>query len=564
MSDGPSARQPTSDSPPTSSPDYRLLFEAANDAILILDPRTETILDANPKACAMYGGSRAALVGRSLKALTRDPARGERELRRLCERGASEHFESVHLGPNGREIPVLINGSLIEFGGRPAILAIVRDMTEYHRLRTQLLQAQKLETLGRLAGVVAHDFNNILTVILGGCELLSETASERGGDELREMKRAAERAARLTRQLLAFSRKQPLEPRVICLRDAVRALEPLLGRLIGESVRLDVSVPEWAVPVRIDPVQFEQVLLNLAANARDAMPQGGRLSIVVRTEWIQPDGPTPSPLEPGCYAVVDVSDTGVGMPPEVRERLFEPFFTTKGASGTGLGLSTVYGIVTQQGGRIDVASAPGCGTTFTLYLPLTEDATSRSAEGPSERAPQPDVRARRGETILVVEDDEAVRWLLARELRQSGYRVLEADGAEAAERWAAQPSLVVDLLLADLVLPGMSGAVLAERLRARWPALRVLLMSGYGEHPALGEAGDRELLHKPFDAEALARRVRAVLDDPPAPAGTPQPPAKTTAARPAATPSLKDTGWYWIGSLTVHPWQGEAAPALAP
>lgn len=454
--------------------------------------------------------------------------------------------------------------------GRPTVAPV----PDPYRLAQWVSTAQKLETLGRLAGGIAHDFNNILTVILGGCGMLLETTDSLVREEVQEIKRAAERAATLTRQLLAFSRRQALELRVLSLADAVRAVEPLLRRLLREDIQLVLHLADDPVPVRFDPAQLEQVLLNLALNARDAMPGGGSLSLTVR---VQPEGPhrPDCPTAPsGPYAVLEVSDTGIGMTPDVQARLFEPFFTTKGAEGTGLGLSTVYGIVTQHGGYIDVTSAPGRGTTFTLYLPLATDdeaasakPASSSATGPASpglpgsqcalTTPEPSRGG--GETILLVEDDEAVRGLVARTLRQCGYRVLEADGKRSAEACCRSRDARIDLLITDLVLPDASGLVLIAALKALRPELRVLVITGYGGQGALKETADLAVLPKPFDVAELCRRVRTLLDASSGRGGGAEAPTHSVRLDRVATAAqrLRAKGWYWLGSLTEHPWAPE-------
>jgi DNA-binding response OmpR family regulator len=377
------------------------------------------------------------------------------------------------------------------------------------QLEDDLRHAQKMEAVGQLAGGIAHDFNNLLTVIAGETELLSERLEP--ADPLRRdvaaIAGATERAAALTRQLLAFSRRQLLKPRVLDLNELVASVDAMLRRVIGEDVELVTRRSGAAVPVEADPSQLEQVVLNLAVNARDAMPDGGRLTIEVS----QVELPPGHGLGPGSYALLKVSDTGTGMDAETLERVFEPFFTTKPeGAGTGLGLSTVYGIVTQSGGDVRVASTPGAGTTFEVYLPST---AQLPATAPAEPAPAfaPPATG----TILLVEDDDAVRELALRALSDAGYAVLEAgDGGDALALCDAHDG-PIDLLLTDVVMPEMSGRELAERRAPLRPETRVLYMSGYPADAIVRREvldGGVELLEKPFTPMSLRRRVRAALD----------------------------------------------------
>jgi len=391
---------------------------------------------------------------------------------------------------------------------------LVQDVTEQRSLETQFRQAQRLEAVGRLAGGVAHDFNNILTAIGGYSELLLETygASDPRRADLEEIRAGAVRATRLTRQLLAFSRKQILQPRVLDLNEILRALDRMLRRLIGEDIKLEMALDTHLGAVRADPGQIEQVVLNLAVNARDAMPSGGRLTLETATVDLDPAYVREHPeASSGRHAMLAVSDAGVGMDAETRSHLFEPFFTTKEqGKGTGLGLATVYGIVKQSGGHIWVYSEPGRGTTFKIYLPQVDEAP----EDLTLPAPvQPAVGGR--ETVLLAEDDASVRAVVADVLTQRGYRVLRAsDGQTALELARGQPG-TIHLLLTDLVMPGMTGRELADALAAERPGLRALYMSGYTDdtvvrHRVLEEG--MPYLQKPFTGQALASKVREVLD----------------------------------------------------
>ncbi len=382
-------------------------------------------------------------------------------------------------------------------------------------LQAQLAEARRLEGIGRLAGGVAHDFNNLLTVIISfGEEALARVkAGERPeGEDLEEVLSAARRAADLTRQLLAFARRQAVSPVGLDLNAHLRGSEKLLGRVIGEDVRIVKDLEDGLWPVRCDPGLLGQVVVNLAVNARDAMPGGGTLTLSTRNVSVGPGDPLPDPaMPPGDYVRLEVSDTGCGMPPEVLEHAFEPFFTTKGpGKGTGLGHATVHGIVRQSGGYVGVRSAPGQGSTFQIFLPRQ----AGPVEGPAAAGSGEE---RGDETLLVVEDDASVRSAVVQALRAGGYRVLSAASAEEALALARTESGRIDLLLTDVVMPGHGGPEVARLVTATRPGIRVLFMSGHpddalGNHGVLAPGVD--LLAKPFSPAALRARVRSVLDRP--------------------------------------------------
>jgi two-component system cell cycle sensor histidine kinase/response regulator CckA len=372
-----------------------------------------------------------------------------------------------------------------------------------------------MEAIGNLAGGVAHDFNNLLTVILGSTELLALQMGEGHPWEpdLQAIAEAGQRAAALTQQLLAFSRKQILQPQVVDLNQVVSRVELILRRLIGEDIELAVEAEASLGHVLVDPGQAEQILMNLAVNSRDAMPTGGRLMIETSNVVLdQSDANRQLSVVPGPHVMLSVSDTGIGMDLLTQSRIFEPFFTTKGPGrGTGLGLSTVFGIVQQSGGAIEVSSELGKGTTFKIYFPQTNRPSRESAKAPSSDA----ASLRGSETILLVEDDPLVRALTRTILKEAGYHVLEAENAEAALTLFERQSAIIHLLLTDVVLPRMGGRQLANQLRARRPGLKVLFMSGYTNdstirHGVMGSAVD--LLQKPFTRVALLRRVRSAVD----------------------------------------------------
>ncbi|MGH7317347.1 MAG: ATP-binding protein, partial [Candidatus Rokuibacteriota bacterium] len=389
------------------------------------------------------------------------------------------------------------------------------DITERRQLESQLRQAQKMEAVGQLAGGVAHDFNNLLTVIGGRCYLMLGKLGP--ADDLRRevelIQSAAERAGRLTHQLLAFSRKQVLEPRVLDLNETVTGIEPLLRRLIGEHIEVAVTRGSELGRVKADAGQLEQVILNLAVNARDAMPRGGRLVLETANVTLGESAARRAPdLTPGGYVVLSVTDSGHGMDAATRGQIFEPFFTTKEVGkGTGLGLATVYGIVKQSGGFIDVESEPGRGASFNVYLPRVEETVAMD-----EPARASGTRLRGSETVLLVEDDESLRTLAREILTVQGYVVLEAPSPREALRVHQTHEGRINLLLTDVVMPEMTGLQLADHLKIARPDMAVLFMSGYTgavlAQPGAELAG--HLLQKPFTPDGLSRRVREVLGGP--------------------------------------------------
>jgi signal transduction histidine kinase/CheY-like chemotaxis protein len=395
-------------------------------------------------------------------------------------------------------------------------LGVGVDVTAQRQLMDQFQQAQKMEAVGRLAGGIAHDFNNLLTAILGYCQLL-EDALEPAGEVvkggLEEIRKAGERAAGLTRQLLAFSRRQVLQPRVIDLNLVVTVMTAMLRRLIGEDVALTLALSSRPALVRADQGQIEQVIMNLVLNARDAMSAGGAITIStaetagISGAEVPVDGP---PSTGGTYATIAISDTGVGMTAETRGRLFEPFFTTKPpGQGTGLGLATVYGIVKQSGGHVAVRSEPAQGTSFTVFLPAVGNAAEARI---ANTGPAP---GSRGETVLIVEDEAAVRQLTHVLLERAGYRVLDASGSAQAWEVVSNSTPQIDLILTDVVMPGQSGPAMFADIRKAHPGIRVCYMSGYTDD-AIAKTGvlgpGVHFLEKPFTPESLRRKVRETLD----------------------------------------------------
>lgn len=395
-----------------------------------------------------------------------------------------------------------------------AILVQIRDVTREHEAEERLRRAHKMEAIGRLAGGIAHDFNNLLTIINGYSDLLlgAAAAESPSRDMVREIRRAGERAAVLTRQLLAFSQKQILRPAILDLSLILADLEKMLSRLIGEDIELILNVQDDApLRVRADPAQLEQVILNLVMNARDAMPTGGRLTLEARTVSLDANAVRgKSDAQPGPYVVLEISDTGQGMDEETRRHVFEPFFTTKAVGkGTGMGLATVHGVVLQSQGFVEVNSAPGRGTTFSIYLPKIEEPQTKSLSE-EQRSP------RGNETVLLAEDETQVRALARIVLESNGYTVIEArDGIEALEI-AKRHAGSIDLLLTDVVMPKMNGPQLAAEMSAVRPGLRVMYFSGYTGDAIIrnGGPGGTVFLQKPFTPGVLCRMVREVLDAP--------------------------------------------------
>jgi PAS domain S-box-containing protein len=474
-------------------------------------------LKVPPRLCRLLGLEEHRLLGTSIDELLHpeDAVMGGWE---HLVRGETRtvDLETRWRRPDGKPLWMYLNASLVQgTAGEPLYLLLyLRDITERKSLEDQLRQAQKMEAVGQLAGGIAHDFNNLLTAILGSTELL--LADTPPGDprreDVQEISRSAHRAAALVRQLLAYSRKQVLQPRRVDLNAIVRDMGAMLRRVVGEPIELRLDLDPGLGHVTADPGQLEQVIANLGVNARDAMPRGGTLTIT--TTNVTGRGVTAAADEAlpaaGPLVSLAVTDTGIGMDDEVRGRLFEPFFTTKELGrGTGLGLATVYGIVRQSGGHIQVRSRPGEGSSFTVYLPRAE--APRPARGALAAAAPVSGGS---ETVLVAEDEEAVRHLVCRVLRAKGYRVLEARHAEAALELAAKATEPIDLLVSDLVMPGLGGRALADRLLHARPGLRVLFITGYA-----AEAVERQgrlpaghgLLEKPFTADQLAHKVRETL-----------------------------------------------------
>src|SRR5437870_50706 len=499
-----------------SEQSYRSLVDGVRDVIFALSPGGE-VTSLNPAFEEMTGFPPAEWVGRPFEAFVHpDDVPLALDLFGRVLQGEPRptiQFRILTRAGTYRVAEFSATAQLRD-GRLTGILGIGRDVTERLGLEQQLRQAQKMEAVGRLAGGIAHDFNTILTAITGHADLLLEDLGHHDPRrvDVDEIRRSAERAAGLTRQLLAFSRQQVLQPKVVDLNALVLDMDKLLRRLIGEDVELATVLDPALGPVTADPGQLEQVIVNLAVNARDAMPQGGKLTLETRNIDLDESYTLEHSLvKPGPYVQLTVSDSGIGMDEETQAHAFEPFFTTKPrGQGTGLGLAMVYGTVKQSGGFIWVYSEPGRGATFKIYLPRV-DAPVESAAPPApvERPP------RGSETVLLAEDEPAVRAIARQALERQGYTVLAAPSGADALALAAQHGATIHLLLTDVVMPGMSGRDLADRLTAQRPGIRVLYISGYTDN-AIVRHGMLEpglaYLQKPFRPDALVRKVREVLD----------------------------------------------------
>jgi two-component system cell cycle sensor histidine kinase/response regulator CckA len=503
----------------TSEQRYRTLLEGASDAIAVLT-LDGIVREVNHRWKELTGLPSERLIGRHIWDFAL-ASKNEANVRTFNEAVAAHTGQPVAVeiaGSGGARVLIECSSTRVEVGGEPLVLTISRDVTEHRLLEDRLHQAQKLEGIGLLAGGVAHDFNNLLTAILGFSDIVMKNLPPddpaRAG--LLEIEQAGERAAALTRQLLTFSRKQVLEPRVLDINAIIAGVEPMLRRLIFESIELTVALTPSVGLISMDPTQIEQILVNLAVNAADAMPAGGKLTIETTNVMLdEHDQRRHLPVPAGAYVMLAVSDTGVGMDEATTARVFEPFFSTKGVGrGTGLGLATVYGIVKQSGGDIWVYSEPGLGSTFKIYLPQSAADAPRLQPAASTVAEI----VRGVETILLVEDDVAVRRLTRAVLERSGYCVVDACNPREAVQLARDFPGKIHLLLSDVIMPESEGPPLYERLSTARPNLRVLYMSGYADEAIIRRGALVEgmpFLQKPFTPGVLGRKVRDVLDAPP-------------------------------------------------
>jgi len=494
------------------------LLESASQGIISIDCLGKIVL-ANRRAEDMFGYSREELLGARIELLLPESKRSTHTRQR------EDYFARPRTRPmgigmdlsgrrkDGTEFPLEVSLSTVESEDGTFGIAFVSDISQRKLLEEQLIHAQKMEAVGRLAGGVAHDFNNMLTVISGYNRMLLDDLSPldplRGNAE--EILKAADRAAALTNQLLAFSRRQIIRPRVLNPNSVLSNTQRMLQRLIGEDIQLVLNLSKDTGNMRADPQHIEQAIVNLAVNARDAMPSGGRITIETANAHLDENYTrTHLGMHPGDFVMIAMSDTGHGMDSETRRHIFEPFFTTKErGKGTGLGLATVYGMVKQSGGDIWVYSELGKGTTFKLYFPRVSDPVSESADGDAN---QP--KALGSETVLVVEDEKAVRDLTVKMMRQLGYNVLAAANGEEAIEIGRSHTGHIALLLTDVVMPNMSGRQVADLLLASRPGIRVLYLSGYTENTVVHHGVLEEgvsFLPKPFSREALGKKVREIL-----------------------------------------------------
>ena len=493
---------------------FRKAFNANPEPITIATIPEGRYVDVNESFLRVTGYSREEVIGRTSRELNfwAQPEDRGTFVKSILRQGSVRDLEIAFRTKAGEIRVAEDTAEILEVDGKECVLAIFRDITERKTLEKQMRQTQKMEAVGQLTGGIAHDFNNLLGVIIGYSEILEERLP--AGDPLHkeclQIKKAGQSAASLTRQLLAFSRQQVLEPKVLDINSIVRNVEKMLRRLIGEHIDLRTNLDPALGSVKADQGQIEQVIINLAVNARDAMGQGGKLVIETANVILDEDyARRHQPQQPGSYILLSVADNGAGMDAETQSHIFEPFFTTKEVGqGTGLGLSTVYGVVRQSGGHIWVYSEPGQGTTFKIYLPR-----AGQMAGLQQALPAPADALRGTETVLLVEDEDALRGLARSLLEASGYTVLEAGLPEAAMEIARQHSGPIHLMLSDMVMPGMNGRGLASNLAAVRPEMKVVFMSGYSgfTHAALADS-EIPLLAKPFTRETLLRKMREALD----------------------------------------------------
>ena len=488
---------------------YKNLFESNPLPIWVISRDGFRFLQTNPAATDLFGFTQSEFAQMTLADL-QTPA----EMESFQQAVENKDFRGTSLcGWRGRTK----SGEILdlEIKVRPVntregrvLVVVPLDVRERTGLEEQMRQAQKMEAVGMLAGGIAHDFNNLLTIISGYTQMLISGHATEEDDlpALEQILKASERAADLTRQLLTFSRRQNVQPKLIGLNAIVSGMSKMVRRLIGEHIDLRIQLSEDTGTVRVDPGKAEQVILNLAVNSRDALSAGGKLTISTRREDVGNERAKKLRVRAGRYAVLSVNDTGSGIDTSIREQVFEPFFTTK-EQGTGLGLSTVFGIVKQVSGAIDLWSEQGVGTSMDVYFPSFEE------EAPLEAQPEPAVTGEGKETVLIVEDEEAVRRLVQTALEHKGYRVLPAaDGLEALKMISSQTN-PPDLVITDLAMPGMSGTELATKLKDRLPGIQVLYISGYAEDwRQSGNIDESCFLQKPFAPQLLARKVRDLLD----------------------------------------------------
>ena len=492
---------------------FRLLFEDNPMPMWVFDRATLCFLEVNHAALTHYGYTRQEFLSMTIADIRppADVARLKDSVNRASGLALSGQWR--HRLKDGRMIDVEVASHTISYGGRQAVLSVLQDITARKRLEEQVRQSAKMEAVGMLAGGIAHDFNNLLTIINGYSQILLNTLpqADQNRGAVEQIMKAGERAATLTRQLLSYSRRQVLQPKLLGLNQLLIGMEAMLRRLIGEDIELRFAPGREIGQVNADPGQIEQVVMNLAVNARDAMPRGGILAIETRNVELDENYTAAHPaMQPGPYVALVVSDNGTGMDAETRSHLFEPFFTTKvQGQGTGLGLTTVFGIVKQSGGGVDVSSEPNKGTTVKVYLPRIDQPAAAEMDAPVAPA------TRGSETILLVEDEEQVRNLVRHTLRREGYKVLDAPSAAEARRIAGAHKGPIHLMITDVVMPKEGGRDLAASLMHDRPALKVLFMSGYTDQAVVDgclQSGKSGFIQKPFTPAALSSKVREILE----------------------------------------------------
>lgn len=508
-----SERKKTEQALRKSEEKYRKLFENAMYGVYVAKP-DGTILDANPAIVKMLGySSKEELLSRNLELDIYESPTDRQNVRDATHDERVEGVEVNWIRKDGKTLPVRMSGAAIlsDDGVTPVFEVIVEDVTERKKLEQQYLQSQKMEVVGLLAGGISHDFNNLLGVILGNADLLHDKAEQSQQRHIDAIKKAGNSAAQLVRQLLAFSRKQVLQPSLLNLNAVISDVGKMLQRLIGEDVRIVTDLDTGIGPIRADRGQIEQILLNLATNARDAMPNGGTFTVQTRNAELGRDDVSRYPyVQPGAYVRLTVSDTGMGMSEEVRTRVFEPFFTTKEKGrGTGLGLATVYGIVKQSLGFIWVTSRPGAGATFDICLPRLEGAPLPEVPNLQHRSEPP----RGTETVLLLEDDNSLRQVTCEFLMASGYNVLQASRGDIALDLASQYRGAISLVVSDVVLPEMDGPSAVSKLQKLHPEMQVLFVSGFAEVPVAQQliAQGAPLLQKPVSRIELMRKIDEML-----------------------------------------------------
>ncbi|NOY80614.1 MAG: response regulator [Kiritimatiellaeota bacterium] len=494
-----------------------LALERGPDGVFWLD-ESGTFLHVNETGARYLRTTPEALVGTNVRSIMRQPTEQQwTEYFRRLTNGETLEIDELALREDRGTFPVEVRAWQVNEAGRALILALLRDISEKKSLEAQLLHSQKMEALGRLAGGVVHDFNNLLTALNGYTDLALGSVPENTplAEDLGEMRRILDSGTELIQQLRAFGSREECEMRTVDLNHVVRNLEKMLRRLLGEGVTVSTCLDADPATIRADSGQIGQVLVNLAVNARDAMEGRGRLVVETRNMVLDEACARRHPgAEPGEYIQIAVTDTGCGMTDEVRTRIFEPFFTTKKAQGgTGLGLATTFGIIRRHGGTIWAYSEPDKGTTFKVFFPLLRDGDD--ADTDSEAGNAPPAPAAGGETVLIVEDDQYLRLMFKEMLGREGYNVVLAAHPDEAEAWAARNTEAIHLVIADVVLPGRNGRELVERLARKRPNLRVLYMSGYAnraiQHLGVLEPG-MDFIQKPFSREELLAKVREILD----------------------------------------------------